>query len=642
MSKIQALSIRSKLWLLAALATVPAVFASYLFVAQALEQRSINQRERMGVEYARAAWQGVILAAETHAGLDPSTDAAVVRQALTAADAAYGVALGSLPALPAFRDTITARQNEQGLRQGTALMRDIADASNLTLDPEIDTYYLMDVAMMELPEAAQIGAQIAALARSIEGGAGGSDKTAASLFLKANLMARSVAIGSSFKRSGTASSQARQTFEAAALQLATQTEWSMASPGDTRAAARDFLAASQTLWRESADQLEGLIKMRISRIEQRAMQLLGFGAAIAGLCLLVGLLIGRSVLGAIARMTATLDRVAEGDTREAMADSSVGAELKALAAAVERLRQHSVSLADRRHAAEQDDALDDQRRAMLADIAGRISQQVDSLIIDMNIGCQMLLANVETVSLNANDTQMHMATTSQRLDMASANVHKVAGSIGSLADSTREIAAQSATAASVADKARSGTEQVRATMAALDGAVRKIGDMGGLIAGIANQTNLLALNATIEAARAGDAGRGFAVVAQEVKSLAGQTSGATTEIAGQTAAIEQAVRDVSVMIERMIGVVDEMTSVSVAIASATEQQTVMTDDINFNIEETSVDSKAVSDILKDVTAKSVESADMARELSVVATDLSGKADAVERTLASLLSDLKAA
>ena len=61
--------------------------------------------------------------------------------------------------------------------------------------------------------------------------------------------------------------------------------------------------------------------------------------------------------------------------------------------------------------------------------------------------------------------------------------------------------------------------------------ISKVGQVAEQIQAIARQTNLLALNATIEAARAGEVGRGFAVVAGEVKALAGQTNGATEEIA---------------------------------------------------------------------------------------------------------------
>ncbi len=647
--RLRRIRLRHQMLLIGVAAVIPAVAAAFILLQSAAEQRRFSTREISGVVYARAVWNALLTAADRRAGKAPAITEAAAAEAIDASARSVGQDLTALPSLNDFRSALTGRDG-RAARIGVDLMRDVSDASNLTLDPEVATFYLMDAVMLQLPTVANLTSKAASAATS---GTGSAREIASDIHLAARISDRVQAVRHSLERTsrdigGPLPAAVREPLEAMTrashdlrqiVESPDFTGLSKQAVASSQIAAID--AASRALWPAASAMLESLIRERVARHDASIYKVTAAVVALALVCMFIGWRISRNVLAGLRNVRLMLEDIATGRT-VACAASDAAPEFASLIRTVERVQERAFASAAETHAADKLDALQAQRRDVLANIASQISSKVDALLIDMNISCQTLLDHVEAVNSNAVDTQIQVASTSERLAAAATNVGQVAESIRSLADTTREIAAQSSTAAGVADAARRHTVRVTERMDALRDAVTRIADMGGLIAGIAGQTNLLALNATIEAARAGEAGRGFAVVASEVKALAGQTSSATAEIAGQIAAIRAAVADVAGTIDEVIGVVNDITAVSVAIATATEQQTVTTDSINFNIEETSLDSQTISSVLQDVTVKSLESTERAAELGNLARDLSSKADDVERTLAKLLSDLRAA
>ena len=173
-----------------------------------------------------------------------------------------------------------------------------------------------------------------------------------------------------------------------------------------------------------------------------------------------------------------------------------------------------------------------------------------------------------------------------------------------------EISQQVSHAASIAGQAVTQAQHTGGIVAGLSDQATQIGDMVGLIAGIAARTNLLALNATIEAARAGEAGRGFAVVATEVKALAEQTGRATDQIRGRIAATQSATRDAVGAIETIQGTIRTLNAVSSTIAAAVEEQSAVTQEISGSLQAASLGVSSIA-VSMDTIADASEQVDRA-------------------------------
>ena len=173
------------------------------------------------------------------------------------------------------------------------------------------------------------------------------------------------------------------------------------------------------------------------------------------------------------------------------------------------------------------------------------------------------------------------------------------------------------------------------TVRTIETETSRISAAAGVIEDIAEQTNLLALNAAIESARAGEQGRGFAVVADEVRTLAQKTQDTTSDIhrvindlsVSVSAAVEMAaggsesaagglskVNEMEVMLKSISCAVDDIASVSDAMAESAKRQAVLTNEMTEQVGN-------VSELAKGSLSQSTEAASTMQDIGRLSTGL---------------------
>jgi methyl-accepting chemotaxis protein len=626
-SRSRGLRVWDKLAMVLVALAIPVAVLSYLVTLQGQEKIATATMQSHGIEYLRPLQRlmreladhrdlnDLLLSGDREAAQKVREQSQRVDQALALvdqADAEYGKSFeadGGWAQIKAKWATLRSESARlsaaESLKRHNGLLRDIqshhvnvAGQSKLLLDPDTQTYYLVDLWVDQVPQMIDMVAKVRNTASEgilSQVGAGAADAelqgriavlreqlgrvdgavslaVAATPSLRGRLETQMKAVRDSAERLIATASAARPAGQAASLKAMTD---------QVHADAGKAIAAGAAVLETVEPALREILDVRVAESRTYMMRFVGGGVTLALLAGFLGYVVMQTVTRPLAHLSAVARRVAAGD-KQARARLETSDEIGELANQFDRMLDLLDSvLAEQVESARRVEKENEQLNssvitllqavAMLSrrdltvrvpvaeDVTGPVADAINLMTDETANVLTKVVAVAKSVARVSDDIKQQADAVS---GMAVEEKHKVKQAAGELDDAARamaEIAKLAVACNQAAEKAIQTTDtaeqtvlrtvdginSIRDTIRETEKRIKRLGErsqeIGGvinLINSIAERTHILALNASMHAASAGEAGRGFAVVANEVQRLAENAREATSKISALVSNIQ--------------------------------------------------------------------------------------------------------
>jgi methyl-accepting chemotaxis protein len=464
-------------------------------------------------------------------------------------------------------------QHTRVIAEVIALITHVGDVSNLTLDPDIDSYYLMNVVIFQGPELSEIlgqvrglGSRIAASGKVTPDQADRVERLSALAGFLRDKTGES--FGKAFEFNATLQPRLQEPAQSAAtaVQEALQAAEGLTAGSRQRTDAAAYHASMTRavdavfdLQSQAALALDELLDKRIDKVQREVHMTLLWAVLGLLVVLLVAVIISRDITRHLAQVVSVANQIASGDIavasdRESRRDEigtlrlafeGMAASLRQMVQSASRISQGDLTVAVKPQS--ERDALGNALSGMVTNLAALVSE-VQKSGIQVN-------ASVNTIAATTKEQQATASEIAATTTEIGATSKEISATSRELVRTLKEVSAFAEQSATLAGSGQTGLTQMEETMrhvmeaaAAINAKLAVLNEKAGninqvvtTITKVADQTNLLSLNASIEAEKAGEYGKGFSVVATEIRRLADQTAVATYDIEQMVKEIQSAV-----------------------------------------------------------------------------------------------------